>query len=327
MVKYENPHDRAYLNHIQGIIESGKGRDDRTKNGTTSIFGTLTTFDLREGFPLLTTKKMGIKSIIKELIWFLKGSTNIRSLVNQNVHIWDKDAYRFYTDRVFPNLLPSFKLGATLPLTMEDFLGSLNDLPCQMLYKSGNKDVAYNYGDLGRVYGYQWNKQASLDGGLPVGQIDRVVRELISNPDSRRLLTVSWDANDMWSPDTALPCCHYAFQFYVDGEYIDMMYQMRSNDTFLGMPYNIASYAVLLHMVCVLAGKKPRFLKQSTGDAHIYNGHQEVICEQLGRSLEHVAPDLVVHSRGQEKLSDFTLEDFHLFGYTSHPAIYAEMYT
>ena len=316
--------DKTYLGHVCNILENGIHRGDRTGNGTISTFGTINTFDVSKDFPLLTTKSVDFSKVLTELLWFIRGDINIKYLLSNNCGIWNKDAYRYYSTYIVPNAV-------CLPLevrfeTRGQFIKAVREGGHEpIIYvDSTGKSLPYTLGDLGPVYGKQWNSPAGLSGE---GQLDRVIREIKENPDSRRLLVSAWDPEDMWGEEVALPCCHYSFQFYVRGESLDIMYNMRSNDVFLGQPYNIASYAALLYAVCKLTGKTPGIVKQVTGDAHIYNGHLDALEEQCARALTTPAPRLSIADRGQADLSDFIASDFILEGYDPQGPIQAEMFT
>ncbi|MDZ7840746.1 MAG: thymidylate synthase [Gammaproteobacteria bacterium] len=261
---------RQYLELMRHVREHGVPKDDRTGTGTISVFGYQTRFDLAEGFPLVTTKKLHVKSIIHELLWFLNGDTNIRYLRDHGVRIWDEWA-----------------------------------------------DEA---GDLGPIYGRQW-RSWPLPGGGHVDQIDRLVRQIRSNPDSRRLIVSAWNVADI--ERMALPPCHALFQFYVaEGRLSCLLYQ-RSADIFLGVPFNIASYALLTLMIARVTGLEPGELIHTFGDAHLYSNHLEQVETQLQRD-PHPLPVMQIRDRGQG-IFDFEYGDFELEGYRCHPHIRAEV--
>lgn len=327
-------HDRVYTNHLRFILANGEHRGDRTGNGTISYFGKLDTYDLERGFPLLTTKEIGFKSVLRELLWFISGDTNIGALVAQKCNIWNDDAYRFYSETICGSeAISKWSPGVMPELTKEQFLdriksGRDEEDYTRFSFDDGYSVRHYRLGDLGPVYGHQWTKYLDLSGPSEVtNQLDYVVDQVRNNPLSRRILLNAWNASDMLDKYTALPCCHLGFQLYVDGVHLDMMFTMRSNDVFLGCPYNIASYAALLHAIAHITGKTPRYMKQVTGDAHIYNGHLEAVNEQLERDLDIPAPTLTIRDRGQQRLSDFCEEDFILEGYNPLPSIKAPLFT
>ena len=257
-----------YLDLLQRVLEEGKPKDDRTGTGTYSIFGAQARFDLRESFPLLTTKKLHRKSIIHELLWFLKGDTNVGYLNDNGVRIWD--------------------------------------------------EWADEKGDLGRVYGAQWCDWRAPD-GRSINQIDEVIEQIKTNPDSRRLIVSAWNVGEL--EQMALAPCHAFFQFYVrDGELSCQLYQ-RSADLFLGVPFNIASYAVLTLMMAQVTGLKPGEFVHTFGDLHLYSNHLEQAREQLTREprempIMRLNPDV-------KNIHDFVYEDFTLENYDPHPHIKA----
>jgi thymidylate synthase len=261
---------RQYLDLMQRVLESGAAKHDRTGTGTLSIFGHQMRFDLADGFPLVTTKKLFTKAIIYELLWFLRGDTNVRWLQDHGVSIWNEWA------------------GET--------------------------------GDLGPVYGYQWRSWPTQDGGT-IDQISNLISDIRRNPDSRRLIVTAWNPADV--PNMALPPCHCLFQFYVaNGELSCQLYQ-RSADIFLGVPFNIASYALLTMMVAQVTGLKAGEFIHTFGDAHLYLNHVEQAREQLSRK-PHPLP--IMHINPEVKdIFAFRYEDFRLENYQTHPHIKAEV--
>jgi thymidylate synthase len=259
---------RSYLGLMQRVLEHGTRKSDRTGTGTLSVFGAQLRFDLSEGFPLLTTKKLHLKSIVHELLWFLKGDTNIRYLRDNGVTIWDEWA-----------------------------------------------DAS---GDLGPVYGYQWRSWPAPD-GRHIDQIANVLSQLRTNPDSRRMIVSAWNVADL--DRMALMPCHAFFQFYVaEGRLSCQMYQ-RSADIFLGVPFNIASYALLTMMVAQACDLQPGDFVHTFGDAHLYSNHLDQAREQLTR-MPRALPRLHLNPRVRD-LFAFTFGDFTLEGYDPHPAIKA----
>lgn len=257
---------KQYLELIEHVMEHGTLKHDRTGTGTKSVFGYQLRCDLNDGFPLLTTKKVHLKSIIYELLWFLRGDTNVRYLQEHGVRIW-------------------------------------------------NEWVDEN-GDLGPVYGHQWRSWPDGHGGT-IDQIAQVVEQIRQNPDSRRLLVSAWNVAEV--ANMALPPCHTMFQFYVaDGRLSLQLYQ-RSADLFLGVPFNIASYALLLMMVAHVTGLKPGEFIHSFGDAHIYTNHFEQVREQLSRTPRRL-PRMMLSSDVKD-LFDFKYEDFTLVDYDPYPPI------
>ena len=264
--------DDTYFDLMRHVLEHGARKSDRTGTGTLSVFGYLMRFDLNAGFPLLTTKKLHLKSIIHELLWFLQGSTNIAYLKQNGVTIWD--------------------------------------------------EWADEQGNLGPVYGYQWRSWPAPsvdDSGSHIDQISDLIKQIKSNPDSRRLIVSAWNVADI--PKMALAPCHALFQFYVaDGSLSCQLYQ-RSADIFLGVPFNIASYALLTLMVAQVCGLKPGEFVHTLGDAHLYLNHLDQAREQLAREPRQ-RPRMKINPEIQDifafKYADFTLE-----GYDPHPAIKA----
>jgi thymidylate synthase len=263
-----NPVDRQYLELMRHVLEHGARKSDRTGTGTLSVFGWQMRFDLRDRFPMLTTKKLHLKSIVYELLWFLRGETNVRWLQNHGVTIWD--------------------------------------------------EWADAQGELGPVYGYQWRNWPTREGGT-IDQIAEVVRSLKANPDSRRHIVTAWNPADV--PKMKLPPCHAFFQFYAaNGELSCQLYQ-RSADIFLGVPFNIASYALLTLMMAQVCGLKPGEFVHTLGDAHIYMNHLEQAREQLSRTPRDL-PRMRLNPAVRDIFS-FQFEDLTLEGYDPHPAIKA----
>lgn len=259
---------RAYLDLVQKILDEGARKDDRTNTGTLSLFGHQMRFDLSQGFPALTTKKLHLRSIIVELLWFLRGETNVRFLHEHDVSIWDEWAS------------PS--------------------------------------GELGPVYGYQWRSWPAPD-GQHIDQIARVIEQIRQNPDSRRLIVSAWNVAQL--EQMALPPCHCLFQFYVaDGKLSCQLYQ-RSADVFLGVPFNIASYALLTLMVAQVTGLRPGELVHSLGDVHLYLNHESQARLQLTREPRPL-PQMRLNPEVRDIFA-FQLSDFELTGYEPHPGIKA----
>lgn len=260
----------AYLDLMRRVLETGTDRPDRTGTGTRSVFGHQMRFDLSEGFPLLTTKKLHLKSIVYELLWFLRGETNVHWLQEQGVRIWD--------------------------------------------------EWADENGDLGPVYGSQWRSWPDGQGGT-IDQIAAVVRSIREKPQSRRHIVTAWNPAEV--DDMALPPCHCLFQFYVaDGRLSCQLYQ-RSADLFLGVPFNIASYALLTHMMAQVTGLKPGDFVHSFGDVHLYLDHFDQAHLQLTRDPRPL-PRLIINPERRE-LEEFVFEDFAFAGYDPHPHIKAKV--
>lgn len=259
---------RQYLNLLDHVLNNGTRKSDRTGTGTLSVFGHQMRFDLAAGFPALTTKKVHMKSVIAELLWFLRGDTNVQWLHERGVTIWD--------------------------------------------------EWADAQGELGPIYGYQWRSWPALS-GEKVDQIARVIDSIKTNPDSRRHIVSAWNAADI--DDMALPPCHTLFQFYVaDGKLSCQLYQ-RSADTFLGVPFNIASYSLLTMMVAQVCDLKPGDFVHTLGDAHLYSNHLEQARLQLGRE-PRALPTMKLNP-ARQSIDDFTADDFELVNYDPHPGIKA----
>ena len=257
---------KQYLDLIRRVLSEGTPKSDRTGTGTYSIFGHQMRFDLGEGFPLLTTKKIHLKSVIHELLWFLKGDTNVKYLQDNGVRIWN--------------------------------------------------EWAGPDGDLGHIYGYQWRSWPDYDGGH-IDQIKNVIEDIKSDPDSRRLIVSAWNVADLGRMN--LPPCHILFQFYVNDGKLSMQFYQRSADIFLGVPFNIASYALLLMMVAQVTHLQPYELVHTLGDAHIYKNHIEQVHLQLQREPKplpqmHLNPEV-------DDIFGFTYDDFTLTGYEPYPHI------
>ena len=277
-------------------------RDDRTGTGTKGIFGYQMRFNLSEGFPLLTTKRVFLKGVIHELLWFLKGDTNIKYLVDNGVHIWDSDAFRYYTELCVKH--------GVLPVDMETFLGALGvESPIE----------GYKFGDLNHVYGYQWRSWPKAN-GESIDQIKEVIETIKKNPSSRRMIVSAWNVADVGG--MALPPCHTMFQFFVaEGKLSCQLYQ-RSGDVFLGVPFNIASYALMTMMIAKECGLEAGEFIHTLGDAHLYLNHLDQAAEQLSRDTRSL-PRMILADR--DSIFDYTYDDFTLEGYDPHPAIKAPL--
>jgi thymidylate synthase len=359
--------DKQYKQLLSDILDFGTDKSDRTGTGTRSIFGYTIRHNMKEGFPLLTTKKMYWKGIATELIWFLRGDTNIKFLVDNNVHIWDGDAYKRYS--IIAGVSTQVQT-----LTQEEFINKIKT----------DDEFARQWGELGPVYGRQWrNWNAIFDGG--VDQIANLINDLKTNPDSRRLMVNAWNVGEL--DQMVLPPCHYGFQVYTreltymerydlwfsrnyetgfeynlevvpdfDNEYyvhtptraISLMWNQRSVDTFLGLPFNIASYGLLLEIIAKAVGMVPDQLIGNLGDVHIYNNHFDQVKELLSRD-PYALPTLNINTEfwpyeggecGEGPLdanaifsgfSDINFckclleEDIQLYNYKSHPAIKAPL--
>jgi len=259
---------KQYLDLLDHVLKKGAHKGDRTGTGTKSVFGWQMRFNLNDGLPLLTTKKLHLKSIIHELLWFIKGDTNISYLKEHNVSIWN--------------------------------------------------EWADEKGDLGPVYGKQWRRWVSPD-GRKLDQLDNVIMQIKNNPDSRRMVVSAWNPSDVGS--MALPPCHCLFQFYVSNNKLSCQLYQRSADIFLGVPFNIASYSILTHMIANVCGLSPGDFIHTLGDAHIYQNHIEQANIQLLRDTKKL-PNIKFRKRF-ENINDFKYEDFEITDYRPHPSISA----
>lgn len=393
--------DKQYCDLLSNIIENGYVKKDRTGTGTKSIFGTNLKFNLKEGFPLLTTKKIYMKGVVHELLWFLKGSTNIKYLVTNNVNIWNGDAYRYYKElvtkhndliKVFDDVNKRKKhvrlnfhgvldfdhvtMKHVGIVTEEEFLSSVlkNE---QLLFLTNHEEVQddekinvfnikkYMYGDLGPVYGKMWRDFNGDDECHEVNyktngidQIKNVIDTLLNKPNDRRIIVTAWHPSKLG--DMALPPCHMLFQFYTrelsmderfnilktknksliihdDKDLIEQLdkhgipkrelscqWYQRSVDTFLGLPFNIASYALLTHMVAHVTNMTVGELNFCGGDTHVYLNHTEQVIEQISRNPIDKLPTLYLNPN-VTKIDDFKYEDIVIESYESHPAIKAKL--
>ena len=285
---------KQYLQFLEHILEKGSYKDDRTGTGTYSTFGYQMRFDLSEGFPLLTTKKVFLKAIIHELLWFISGDTNIKYLVDNNVKIWNEWPYEKYK-----------KSSEYKGETLEEYVQKIKD----------DAEFAKVWGELGPVYGHEWRHFDGQD--TYVDQLGRVINEIKTNPNSRRLIVNAWQA--AYVDQMALPPCHMAFQFYVNNGKLSCQLYQRSADAFLGVPFNIASYSLLTMMIAKICGLEPGEFVHTFGDCHIYSNHMEQIKLQLSREPRKL-PKMKINPNIKD-INDFKFEDFELVDYDPHPAI------
>lgn len=294
---------RQYLDLLQKIMDDGVEKNDRTGVGTKGLFGYQIRMNLTDGFPLLTTKKVFIRGIIHELLWFLTGDTNIRPLVAEDVHIWDDWPYAVYEES-------------------SQFQG---ETQAEFIEKIKNDaDFAKKWGDLGPVYGKQWRRWQMAD-GTEFDQIAWVINEIKNNPNSRRMIVSGWNVGDIQGlvkgKVSAPPLCHSLFQFNVlDGKLSCQLYQ-RSADTFLGVPFNIASYSLLTMMIAQITGYEPGEFIHTFGDVHIYKNHFDQVKLQLSRQPKKL-PTMKINPN-IKSIDDFKYEDFTLEGYDPEPGIKA----
>lgn len=285
---------KQYLEFLKHIKEHGKTKNDRTNTGTISTFGYQMRFDLNEGFPLLTTKKVHLKSIIHELLWFISGDTNIKYLVDHDVKIWNEWPYEIYKNS-----------DSYLGESMDEFVNKIKE----------DAEFAKRWGDLGPVYGYEWRHFEGKD--KTVDQLGDVIKMIKTNPDSRRLIVNSWHA--AYIDRMALPPCHLMYQFYVQDNKLSCQLYQRSADAFLGVPFNIASYALLTMMVAKICNLELGEFVHTIGDAHIYLNHLEQVDLQLSRT-PRTLPKMIIKG-DQKNIEDFKYEDFELTDYHPHPRI------
>lgn len=307
---------KQYHDLMLHILENGVKKEDRTGTGTISTFGYQMRFDLSKGFPLVTTKDMSGKrweGIVHELLWFLSGDTNIKYLVDNGVNIWNPDAYRHYKEYVPDD-----------DMDMKTFVNKIKEYPYKLWM-----------GDLGPIYGKQWRSwqpaelilDYRLDDGSEmltedtIDQISYVVEQIKKNPDSRRLIVNSWNVGEI--EEMALPPCHVLFQFYVANGKLSCQLYQRSGDVFLGVPYNIASYSLLTHMIAQQAGLEVGEFIHNLGDAHLYLNHIEQAKLQLTREPREL-PNLII-KRNPNSIFEYNIDDFEIVGYNPYSSIKADV--
>jgi thymidylate synthase len=303
--------DESYLDLLEHIIKNGAVKTDRTGTGTKSVLGYQMRFNLADGFPLLTTKKLPIKSIIHELLWFLRGDTNLKYLADNNVHIWDEWPFKAYLIR---NKMEVPKTGS------EEWSAGIKEFIEKI---KTDENFAEDYGNLGPIYGYQWRNWPTPN-GEHIDQLAKVIEQIKKTPDSRRLIVSAWNVADIDEMAKAgLPPCHCLFQFYVaDGKLSCQLYQ-RSCDTFLGVPFNIASYALLTMIIAQICGLGVGEFVWTGGDVHLYSNHLEQANLQLSRRDDIRPMPKMKINPAKNKLEDFTIDDFELVDYNPHEAIKA----
>ncbi|GMO14861.1 MAG: thymidylate synthase [Mycoplasmoidaceae bacterium] len=292
---------KQYLNLLEYILANGKRRTDRTGVGTISIFGYQTKYDLRKSFPLITTKRIGFQTLIKELLWFCRGETNIRRLVSGTVkcNIWNDWPYKAYKQS------KDYK-----GETMDEFIQKIID----------DEQFAKIWGELGPVYGKQWRDFSGVD------QLQKAIDTIKNNPDSRRNIVCAWNPPEIDEmAKKGLPPCHTLFQFYVDSKAKTLSCQLyqRSGDSFLGVPFNVASYAALTCMIAAMTGLKPGEFVHTLGDAHIYLNHVKQVKTQLKRKPTKLP--ILKFKRIPENISDWKISDFELIGYNPQESIKGEV--
>lgn len=301
---------KQYLDLLRDIRDNGVDKSDRTGTGTKSVFGRQVRYDLSEGFPAVTTKKLYFNSVVHELLWFLKGTGNIEYLAQNNVHIWDEWPFKAYLQK---NQLPIPEVNSPeWRSQMQEFIGKI----------ATDHSFAREWGDLGPVYGVQWRQWPDGKGGT-IDQIAHAIQTIKTNPDSRRNIVSAWNVAEIDEivEIGGLPPCHTMFQFGVRDNKLDLHLTQRSADSFLGVPFNIASYALLQSMVAQVTNKEPGEFVHTTIDTHLYLNHLEQVDEQLSRT-PRALPRLVLNKE-IENIDDFTFDDIRLEGYDPHPAIKA----
>lgn len=281
---------KQYLQMCRDILDKGELKSDRTGTGTYSLFGYQSRYNLEEGFPLITTKKVFLKGIIHELLWFIKGDTNIKYLVDHDVKIWNEWPYEMYK-----------KSADYQNETLQEFVDKIKN----------NSEFARKHGNLGPVYGKQWRDFSGVD------QLDKVIDQIKNNPNSRRIIISAWNPSEV--DEMALPPCHAFMQFYVSNGKLSLQLYQRSADVFLGVPFNIASYSLLLMMVAQVTNLQPYEFIHTTGDTHIYLNHLDQINLQLSRDVKKL-PKMVLNPN-IKSIYDFKYDDFKLVDYVSHPSI------
>lgn len=301
---------KQYLALLEDIMEHGVQKTDRTGTGTKSIFGRQVRYDLNEGFPAVTTKKLYFDSVVHELLWFLKGTGNIEYLAQNNVHIWDEWPFKAYLEK---NNLPLPEPNSKeWRVQMKAFIKRI----------ASEHEFAEQWGNLGPVYGVQWRQWPDGKGGY-IDQIARAIEMIKTTPDSRRIIVTAWNAAEIDEIVSmgGLPPCHSLFQFYVSEGKLDIHLYQRSADTFLGVPFNIASYSLLLAIVAQVTRLKQGEFVHTLADTHIYLNHTDQVTEQLSRTPKAL-PSLWLNP-AIKNIDDFTFEDIRLEGYDPHPPIKA----
>lgn len=310
----------TYIDLIKDVLELGIDKGDRTGVGTRSVFGRQVRFDLAKGFPLLTTKRVPFRLVTSELLWFLTGDTNIKELLAHHNNIWNEWPFERWINSAEyegPDMRNFGLRSQKDPEFREIYDKEMENFKQRILT---DETFAKKYGDLGPVYGKQWRNWETKNGEI-VDQITQVVDDIQNNPNSRRLLVNAWNPGEI--EGMALPPCHYAFQFYVADGKLSCMWQQRSVDTFLGLPFNIASYALLTHMIADQCDLEVGELIFTGGDVHLYQNHFEQAKELITRKPKEL-PTLLI-KRKPESLFAYTIDDFEIKNYDPHPPIKAEI--
>src|SRR5690625_2405910 len=310
--------EQAYLDLCKQVLTNGYNKDDRTNTGTYSIFGHQMRFDLGKGFPLLTTKKVPFRLVASELLWFIKGDTNIRYLLENNNNIWNEWAFKKWveSDEYDGPDMDDFGIRSQQDALFKQQYDEQMDIFKRKILNDDH--FANQFGDLGSVYGKQWRDWETSQNDT-IDQLHDVIESIRINPSSRRHIVSAWNPEDI--PNMALPPCHTLFQFYVaDGKLSCQLYQ-RSADLFLGVPFNIASYALLTHLIAHECNLEVGEFIHTFGDVHIYSNHVEQIKMQLQREVRDL-PQIIINKE-KDTIFDFELDDFEIKGYDPHPPIKA----
>jgi thymidylate synthase len=310
--------EQAYLDLCRYVLENGAKKEDRTGTGTVSVFGYQMRFDLQKGFPLLTTKKVPFRLIASELLWFLKGDTNIRYLLQHNNNIWNEWAFKNWVESEAydgPDMTDFGRRSLQDDNFREAYEKQMGRFKQQIL----TDDVfSERFGHLGDVYGKQWRNWKTTQ-GESIDQLQDIIEMIKKNPDSRRLIISAWNPEDV--PSMALPPCHTMFQFYVADNKLSCQLYQRSGDIFLGIPFNIASYSLLTHLIAKECGLEVGEFIHTIGDAHLYTNHLEQVETQLSRTPKAL-PTLQIKD-SLHSVFDASMEDLEIIGYEPHPAIKA----
>ncbi|MBD7936174.1 MULTISPECIES: thymidylate synthase [Cytobacillus] len=317
--------EQAYLDMLQHILTNGQKKEDRTGTGTLSVFGYQMRFDLSQGFPLFTTKRVPFRLIASELLWFIKGDTNIRYLLQHNNHIWDEWAFKKWVESDEYNGPDMTDFGRRCLIDSEFNESYQKELQqfCERILT--NDEFAEKYGDLGNVYGKQWRNWTAST-GEELDQLKDAIEQIKTNPDSRRIIVNAWNPEDVINAGgkgskAALPPCHAMFQFYVINGKLSCHLLQRSGDTFLGIPFNVASYSLLTHLIAHECGLEVGDFVHTISDAHIYSNHLEQVQEQLSRTPKAL-PQLQIKNN-KTSIFDIEMEDLAIEGYDPHPTIKA----
>lgn len=310
--------EQAYLDLLKKIMTEGNDKSDRTGTGTRSLFGAQMRFDLSQGFPLLTTKKVPFGLIKSELLWFLRGDTNIKFLLEHNNHIWDEWAFKNWieSDEYQGPDMTDFGLRSQAdPEFKEQYKQELDQFTQKILE---DDDFAQKYGNLGDVYGAQWRRWQKREGSF-IDQIAQVIDQIKHHPDSRRMIVTAWNPEDV--PTSALPPCHVLFQFYVSDNHLSLQLYQRSGDMFLGVPFNIASYSLLLSLIAKECNLEVGEFIHTIGDAHIYKNHFNQVEELLSRK-PYDSPSLWLNP-AKKDINDYEMTDIKVKDYQHHGVIKA----